>query len=75
MTAFERENLEKKYPEYTHLLQEYRDGILLFEVSNARVWGHPIEEQAQLEKKWMEELQKKYPVTINSKLLKKIKKH
>ena len=75
VTSFEEKNLETKYPEYTHLQQEYRDGILLFEVSNARVWQHPIEDQPQLEKSWIEEIQKKYPVTINTKLLKKIKKH
>lgn len=73
--AHERENLETKHPEYLHLLQEYRDGILLFEVSNARVWQKPIEEQPELERKWMAEIQKKYPVVVNTKLLKKIKKH
>lgn len=75
VTSFERENLETKYPEYNHLLQEYRDGILLFEASNARVWEHPAEDQPRLEQEWLKELQGKYPVTINTKLLKKIKKH
>lgn len=75
VTSMERESLETKYPEYVHLLQEYRDGILLFNVSNARVWEHPVEEQARLEKTWMEDIQKRYPVIVNKKLLKKIKKH
>lgn len=75
VTTLEEKNLETKYPEYVHLLQEYRDGILLFEISNARVWQHPIEDQPRLEKSWIAEIQKKYPVTINTKLLKKIKKH
>ena len=75
ITTFERENLETKHPEYLHLLQEYRDGILLFEVSNARIWQYPAEQQPELEKAWVEEIQKKYPVTVNTKLLKKIKKH
>ncbi|MDR0865821.1 MAG: peptidylprolyl isomerase [Candidatus Symbiothrix sp.] len=34
----EDKNLENKYPEFKNLMQEYRDGILLFEVSNKEVW-------------------------------------
>ncbi|HBL73541.1 MAG TPA: parvulin peptidyl-prolyl isomerase [Bacteroidales bacterium] len=74
LTALEQQNLEKKHPEYPLLLQEYHDGILLFEISNSKVWEHPLAEQPELEKRWIEELEKKYPVTVNTKLLKKIKK-
>lgn len=39
LIAFEDKNLENKYPEFKNLMQEYRDGILLFEVSNQEVWN------------------------------------
>lgn len=32
-------SLELSYPEFKYLMQEYRDGILLFEVSNREVWN------------------------------------
>jgi peptidyl-prolyl cis-trans isomerase SurA len=71
-TMFERRDLEAKHPEIVHLTQEYRDGILLFELSNEKIWTKPMEEQAALESKWVEELTQKYSVTINEKLLKKL---
>ncbi|MDR1937381.1 MAG: peptidylprolyl isomerase [Tannerellaceae bacterium] len=73
-TMFERTNLAVKHPEIPHLTQEYRDGILLFELSNEKIWNKPAEEQAVLEEQWLKELNAKYPVTLNSKLLKKLSK-
>ena len=35
----EKSNLDKKYPEFHNLINEYRDGMLLFEISNKEVWG------------------------------------
>ncbi|MDR1403694.1 MAG: peptidylprolyl isomerase [Tannerellaceae bacterium] len=73
VTTLEKENMEVKHPEIPYLIQEYRDGMLLFEISNLKVWSHPVEEQAALEKKWIKELNEKYPVKINRKLLEKLK--
>ena len=74
VTTAERKNLETKHPEIPHLMQEYRDGILLFEVSNREIWSKPSAQQKVLEAKWIADLNKKYPVTVNWKLLKKLKK-
>jgi peptidyl-prolyl cis-trans isomerase SurA len=71
----QRETLETDYPDYNMLIKEYYDGILLFEISNKRVWSQPAEEQDNLEAEWLKELNEKYPVTINKKVIKSIKKY
>lgn len=35
---FESEQLEVKYPDYANLLNEYRDGILLFDIMDEEIW-------------------------------------
>lgn len=46
---YEKANLEKLYPEFGNLMKEYRDGILLFEVSNKEVWEKAVADQAGLQ--------------------------
>ena len=36
---YERKMLARKYPEYKHLIREYHEGILLFDVMNTLIWG------------------------------------
>ena len=50
IVAYEDANLEKKYPELRYLLQEYHDGILLFNVSNEKVWEKALKDREGLEK-------------------------
>ncbi len=46
----EDKQLEKKYSDFNNLMSEYRDGILLFNVSNKEVWNRAMEDTVGLEK-------------------------
>jgi peptidyl-prolyl cis-trans isomerase SurA len=80
----EDKNLENKYAEFKNLMQEYRDGILLFEVSNKEVWDKASTDTEGLTKffeanksnyAWDEPHWKGYVVLVkDSKLKKKIQK-
>jgi peptidyl-prolyl cis-trans isomerase SurA len=75
VTELEKRTLSDYHPEFDQLVKEYYDGILLFEISSNRVWDKPVEEQEKLEAEWMEELNRKYEVKLNQKVLKNLKKY
>lgn len=47
---YETHLLPVKHPEFKHLLQEYHDGILLFNLTDKMVWSKAVEDTAGLEK-------------------------
>lgn len=49
LLAFEKSRLEVKYPEYKALMQEYKDGILLFELTDKKVWKKASQDTLGLE--------------------------
>ena len=48
LIAFEKTQLETKHPDFKALMKEYRDGILLFEISDQNIWTKAIQDTAGL---------------------------
>lgn len=55
----ELDRLKKENPEYRHLLNEYRDGLLLFEISSKKVWTKAAKDYQGMER-YFEENKSKY---------------
>ncbi|GAB3287198.1 peptidylprolyl isomerase [Hymenobacter tenuis] len=49
LTDYEKANLEIKYEDYRMLVKEYRDGILLFQLMDEKVWSKAIEDTVGLQ--------------------------
>lgn len=47
---YEKSRLEIKYPDFKYLINEYHDGLLLFEISNQKVWEKASTDEAGLNK-------------------------
>jgi peptidyl-prolyl cis-trans isomerase SurA len=59
LITYEEAHLEEKYPDYRMLVKEYRDGILLFQLMDEKVWSKAIEDTTGL-KKFFNENRSKY---------------
>ncbi|HNW69043.1 MAG TPA: peptidylprolyl isomerase [Bacteroidales bacterium] len=56
---YEDSKLEQKYPEFKSLMKEYRDGIMLFELTDKKVWSKAIQDTTGL-KDFYEKNKNKY---------------
>lgn len=80
---FERTMLPKKYPEFRYLMQEYHDGILLFELTDEVVWSKAVQDTIGLQEyyesnkdnyKWGERYDGIIYTCKNPKIAKKVNK-
>ena len=46
---FEESRLELNYPDFKSLMQEYHDGILLFDLTDKKVWSKAVKDSAGLQ--------------------------
>ena len=46
---YEKSRLEVKYDDFKYIMQEYKDGILLFELTDNEVWSKAVADSAGLE--------------------------
>lgn len=74
MIRYERDHLEEKYPEFRALVQEFHDGMVLYEINTKKVWAEATTDTLGLEK-FYEVNKEKYidPVTAEPSRLDEIR--
>ena len=64
---YEKTQLSEKYPAFKALLKEYRDGILLFEISDQMIWSKAVKDTIGLQNFYNENKNNwKWPNRINA---------
>ena len=79
----EDSRLEEKYPEFAALMQEYRDGILLFDLMDQKVWGKAVKDSIGLKQyyeltkenyQWSERVDATVFTCLNEEVAKRVRK-
>ena len=63
--TYEKENLINKYPDFRDLVNEYHDGMILYEINSQKVWTQAITDTAGLHE-YYEKVKINYPVDPNA---------
>jgi peptidyl-prolyl cis-trans isomerase SurA len=80
---FEDTQLEKKYVDFRNLLREYRDGILLFDLTDQKVWSKAVKDTSGLKEfydknktnyLWAERAEVSTYKCLNDKIVKDVRK-
>ncbi len=59
LIEYEKAHLEEKYPQFKYLMNEYYDGLLIFEISQKEIWNKAATDSVGL-LKFFEDNRKKY---------------
>jgi peptidyl-prolyl cis-trans isomerase SurA len=82
LLKFENTQLESKYPDFKNLMNEYRDGILLFDLTDQKVWSKATKDTTGLKEyyeghkdsyMWDERLEATIYTLKNPKLAQKVR--
>jgi peptidyl-prolyl cis-trans isomerase SurA len=67
--TYENSQLEKKYPDFRYLMNEFHDGLLLFDISARKIWDKVSEDSAGL-RRYYDQNKKDYlkPRSIETKI-------
>jgi peptidyl-prolyl cis-trans isomerase SurA len=81
--AYEETKLDSLYPDFRNLMQEYRDGILLFELTDKNVWSKAVKDTVGLQEfyeknktnyMWPERLEGTIYTCSNAEISKEVRK-